>query len=87
MSNIRIYVVKDHINSTEYLVEGGSQAQVINHVVRQQFEAAAAKPADVARLMAKGQVLERAGETPQGGLELSIEDTALQLAEASGGVQ
>lgn len=83
-SNTRIYVVKDHVNSTEYLVEAGSQAQAINHVVRQQFAAGAARPADVARLMANGATLEKAGENSQ--LGLSIEQTALSLA-AEGGVQ
>ena len=71
MSNTRIYVVKNHVNSTEFLIEAGSQAQAINHVVRQQFEASAARPADVARLMAKGATLEKAGDAQQGELPLA----------------
>lgn len=64
MGERRIYVVtevRDEIVS-ERLVNAGTPAQAIRHLVSGTFSAAAAKTADVARLMALGGTVAEAGD-------------------------
>ena len=55
---MRIYVVK--FNETERLVEANTPSQAVRHVVAGMVTASAAKPQDVASVMAAGAKLERA---------------------------
>lgn len=65
MSVTRIYAVSEK-QKPDRLVEAGSAAQAIRHCVRQQFEAEAATPKDIAALMGAGIKVEKASEDPKG---------------------
>lgn len=56
---MRIYVV--NFNGTERLVEANTPSQAIMHVASAAISARAAKPQDVARVMAAGGVVEQIG--------------------------
>lgn len=67
-SNKRIYVVSEVIPAAEggmtkrqCLVNAGSQAQAIAHVVKGRFSAESASPNDVVRLMTAGATVEETG--------------------------
>jgi hypothetical protein len=65
----RIYVVKKKETGEEHLVEANTPSQSIMHIAQNSYEAKAAKPTDVARLMGQGVKVEVAGadaETPAG---------------------
>lgn len=56
---MRIYVV--NFNGQERLVEANAPSQAVMHVAAGAIKAAAAKPLDVARIMAAGGKLETVG--------------------------
>jgi hypothetical protein len=61
----RIYrVVETESDKPDRLVEAGSQAQAVRHVVGERFEAVVATPREVANLVSKGVMVETAGEEP-----------------------
>lgn len=59
----RIYFVRTKISENQYgsprLVEAGSAAQAIGHVVRGQYDAHAVAPKELAQLMSMGVMVEQ----------------------------
>lgn len=67
MAETRIYRTRNKLNPTEKhrLVEAGTRAQALGHVVRGTYEATPASPKEVAQLMSEGIKLETAGAEPE----------------------